>query len=608
MSFLTNKVAAENIVSPSDFVTVESNETYYWRVDTVLADGSVVPGEVWSFNTEVILELPELLNRSVSGGAFWERNESDDQLIYNNNGTTFTRRAIAYSGEEYQSDEGFELTIGYTTGTINGAAGHNFSFGLISTDTDLANYTGENPFQAQQDVYSLGVHLIGENRGLRFTNGTATTILDVSGDNVQFGDNDQETNIVTIKISSGGVWEYSINGTTEATGTIPEGFDLSKSYRIAIFGQDDNGGGKAIQHVSIKSNEAASSGPVSEWKFDEGTGSTVADSISGNYPATRAEGHWIAGPFGNAMYFNGNTDGVILPANAFSGVSDSNEVTISMWINGDNSQPARDSVLQALDADGNRVLNIHLPWTGGTVIWDAGNEGALYDRVDKVAQPSDYSGGWNHWVFTKDSNTGEMQIFLNGNLWLDETGLTRELNEIASVTLGNAVDGTSSYNGAIDEVRLYSTALSATDVAALYSSYSPLEDRFTPWVNNNGGPFDLTGDSDNDGISNLLEYVLNGDPTNADYDIQPEIVYSNSAGEYVFRFTRRAESVVDTNQTFLYSTDLKTWNSINLTGDIGPEVAIGNILGDTQRLDVKLETTGLEEGGKVFGKLEVTPK
>ena len=106
----------------------------------------------------------------------------------------------------------------------------------------------------------------------------------------------------------------------------------------------------------------------------------------------------------------------------------------------------------------------------------------------------------------------------------------------------------------------------------------------------------------------MLEYVLNGDPTNADYDIQPNIVFSNSAIEYVFRFTRRAESVVDTNQTFLYSTDLKTWNSINLTGDIGPEVAIGNILGDTQRLDVKLETTGLEEGGKVFGKLEVAPK
>jgi len=52
LSLLTSKTNPNNVVVLSDHaVTLTAGSTYYWRVDTVLADTSVVTGDVWSFST-----------------------------------------------------------------------------------------------------------------------------------------------------------------------------------------------------------------------------------------------------------------------------------------------------------------------------------------------------------------------------------------------------------------------------------------------------------------------------------------------------------------------------------------------------------------------------
>jgi len=198
--------------------------------------------------------------RTVSGGASWVQDSPNGSLVYDNNAESFDRRAIAYSTDTFQSDGGFKLTVGYLTGSIDDTAGHNFSFGLISTETDLSTYGGFNPFRADTSVYSIGTNLTTDidpsARGLNFTNGSTRTTLDESGTNVQFGTNlrfqTNESNVVVIEITPGGNWTYSINGITEASGVIAEGFDLSKSYRVAVYGQDDHGDGKVIQHLSLE--------------------------------------------------------------------------------------------------------------------------------------------------------------------------------------------------------------------------------------------------------------------------------------------------------------------------------------------------------------------
>ena len=96
---------------------------------------------------------------SIEGGATWA-SSSNRGFEYNNNGTTNAQnRALLYSTSAYQSEDGFKLTIEYNTESIDAVLGHNFSFGLISSETDLSTYAGFNPFRANETVYSIGANL-----------------------------------------------------------------------------------------------------------------------------------------------------------------------------------------------------------------------------------------------------------------------------------------------------------------------------------------------------------------------------------------------------------------------------------------------------------------
>ncbi|MDB4345838.1 hypothetical protein OAA45_00770 [bacterium] len=198
----------------------------------------------------------DLALNSINGGAWWTNlgpvAESGD-LTYKNRKQNFDYRALAYSTQAFQSDGGFRLKVHYTTGNIDSSLAHNFSFGLISTDTDPATYSGFNPFRADETVYSLGVNLTTHGdvnaRGLNFTDGVVRTTLDESGTNAQFLV-DVSTEVV-IEVGPNGAWSYSIDGVEEASGVIAGGCDLSKSYRVAFYGQDDNGGVKSIQSMSL---------------------------------------------------------------------------------------------------------------------------------------------------------------------------------------------------------------------------------------------------------------------------------------------------------------------------------------------------------------------
>ena len=201
-----------------------------------------------------------MIGQSIAGGASWgvlPTSAQTSEIVYNNSGTNFRNRALAYSAQAYQSDGGFQLKVNYTTGNIGDNAGHNLSFGLISDETNLSTYDHFNPFRAEPSVYSIGVNLTTDGdasaRGLNFTNGTSRRTLDSSGTNAQFVTN-QSTEVV-MEIRATGDWSYSINGVVEATGFLPEGFDTTKSYHIVVYGQDDNGGGKSLQGIELTNLE-----------------------------------------------------------------------------------------------------------------------------------------------------------------------------------------------------------------------------------------------------------------------------------------------------------------------------------------------------------------
>lgn len=143
----------------------------------------------------------------------------------------------------------------------------------------------------------------------------------------------------------------------------------------------------------------------------------------------------------------------------------SDQISIALWTYGDPDKlPANTFLFEAYNAQNQRELNVHLPWGNGNVIWDCGNDGTGYDRIVNGAQPSEYKGQWNHWVFTKNANTGSMKIYLNGNLWYSETGKTK-LIDIDRLYFGHRIEGAGNWFGAMDELSIWKKELSATEIA-----------------------------------------------------------------------------------------------------------------------------------------------
>lgn len=164
--------------------------------------------------------------------------------------------------------------------------------------------------------------------------------------------------------------------------------------------------------------------------------------------------------------FDGN-DEIRIPASAFANIS--NEVTIAFWLRGNSTfQPENGTCFEARNANNNRVLNTHIPWSNSRVYWDAGNSGGSYDRIDKAANPADFEGVWNHWAFTKNSVTGEMKAYLNGVLWHSGTGKVFPMNNITQFSLGAACTWSNFYRGDMDEFSLFSSALTEPEIQNLF--------------------------------------------------------------------------------------------------------------------------------------------
>jgi len=168
-------------------------------------------------------------------------------------------------------------------------------------------------------------------------------------------------------------------------------------------------------------------------------------------------------PSDHYLHFDG-TDCITVPPEALAGIDSS--ITVSFWMRGDPDQPINDHIIEAGNTGG-RVLNIHLPWGNGVVYWDAGGRlSGNNNRLSKSPEPAHYKGRWNHWAFTKDARTGEMRIYLNGELWHRAGNMTKAMFPIDSFTIGANLNRNGGwYAGGLDDIRIWDIALDEETVA-----------------------------------------------------------------------------------------------------------------------------------------------
>lgn len=215
----------------------------------------------------------------------------------------------------------------------------------------------------------------------------------------------------------------------------------------------------------------------------------------------------------------------------------------------------------------------------GKVISDMG-EGATLDMVKDA---------WVEYRIEIDFDTNTVKEydnnqFLSTHAWQDGTGL----NELAVIDL---------YANNSDPV--YYDDL---NVAA------PISDPFVTWI----GPFfpgitdpmviGEAADPDHDGLSNLMEYVLqDGDPAVSSTAILPTASITDAALRFIFH--RRAATVTGTTQTFQYGSNLGDWTDVPITNG-----SLVTITADTPSagIDEVVVTVPQAAKTKLFGRFKVT--
>lgn len=177
---------------------------------------------------------------------------------------------------------------------------------------------------------------------------------------------------------------------------------------------------------------------------------------------------------GSDNYLLANGGQAVIDVPSALGAAFSDQITIAFWCYGNPSAlPANTSMFEALDAQGRRQLNLHLPWSNGSIYWDCGNDGTGYDRINKAATATEIAGQWNFWTVTKNTSTGSMKIYLNGNLWHSGTGMVKPIN-FNNMKIARSVSGGYVYYGGLDEFSMWNTELTPTDInAIMYASITP---------------------------------------------------------------------------------------------------------------------------------------
>lgn len=141
-------------------------------------------------------------------------------------------------------------------------------------------------------------------------------------------------------------------------------------------------------------------------------------------------------------------------------------ITIEFWAQGQNSLGQQTTVIEAYNAQNARVLNIHFPWqhvADSRIFWDAGNDDNGFDRIDKAVKLEEYNV-WTHWAFVKDTATGKMSIYRDGEIWHQGDGHHKSLAGIAKFAIGSFVNASYYWKGLLAEFRIWNQARTQAEI------------------------------------------------------------------------------------------------------------------------------------------------
>jgi hypothetical protein len=485
---------------------LEFGQTYYWRIDEVNDACAPYrwPGAVWSFTVNYVsVDDFDPYADQAALRAVWSDGTTND-----NGSTVDVETSIIRSGKslklQYNSNVGgkdkfseieadaCDLVIGTDWTPSSAKALALYFYGQPGNDATEQMYValGDGDGNVAVKDYPRDMNDIKKeewqqwNINLQDFNDDGVILSNVTKVYIGFGDRFNPQ-----KGGSGIVYFDDVEvHPTRCVDEFVLTADITVDCLVDYADVDVLAGDWLLSDDIVTATEPNSNGLVGWWQLDEGIGITAVDSAGSNngthggtFPLT-----WFNDPCRGWVLDFDEVGYVSIPSAAFAGISD--QITITLWQYGDTEMPLKDHVVMfhATDACSPFDLTIkgefyNLSAEGCEVFFDAGFGGdASADSVSGLAIPENYQGQWNHYAYTKNANTGEMKIYLNGVLFADqgEDELVSPITgtEITLFKLGSdaADTGPKRYDGYMSDFRLYNYVLTYGEVRHVAGQMDPL--------------------------------------------------------------------------------------------------------------------------------------
>jgi len=201
---------------------------------------------------------------------------------------------------------------------------------------------------------------------------------------------------------------------------------------------------------------------VAWWKFDDGSGTTAVDSSGNAHNGTLVgDTSWVDGIVGGALAFDGDGDCVDIGKSPDFDIK--NQITVSAWIKVNEFNRN----WQAIVAKGDRAWRLQrnvgqstLEFACSGLVVPGSDWGPIYGTTDVN------DGHWHHVAGVYDEE--KLYLYIDGSLdaSAEAPGNIRVNDE--PVYIGeNSQTPNRFWNGLIDDVRIYSYALSAEEISEI---------------------------------------------------------------------------------------------------------------------------------------------
>ncbi len=215
---------------------------------------------------------------------------------------------------------------------------------------------------------------------------------------------------------------------------------------------------------------------VAHYTFDEQSGNTATNSIHGEATAYSLTPEWVSGVSGNAITFDGNGgymkqshyDRLNMSTGAFS---------ITLWFKSSGGS----GIDWYLFHKGSHSANSETGATGNWIGIQYRNDKITFGIDDNATKTnldvaaSDYfDDEWHFLACVRDSLSKQIIMYIDGEQVGNTTDKTGNIFESEDIVIGNRnVLFDNSYRGALDELEIYTGALSVTKIYEMYKAGKP---------------------------------------------------------------------------------------------------------------------------------------